>query len=85
MGEMSARKRGEIEPLLKENRIDESPDVRRTLDRLITATPAERGLASGSRSDNVPQHGWNTSDATLVIDQELLARLKRAVKLDGDR
>jgi general secretion pathway protein D len=85
MGEMSARKRGEIEPLLKENRIDESPDVRRTLDRLITATPAERGLASGSRSNNVPQHGWNTSDATLVIDQELLARLKRAVKLDGDR
>ena len=86
MVDMSAKKRGEIEPLLKENSIDESPDVRRTLDRLITAMPADRGLASGSRPENhAPYESWNRSDATLIIDHELLARLKRAVKLDGER
>jgi general secretion pathway protein D len=86
MVEMGERKRGEIEPLLKENQIDESPGVTRTLNRLLTATPADRGLSSGNRPENfAQQRSWNESDAGLVIDHELLARLKRTVKLDGDR
>jgi general secretion pathway protein D len=86
MVEMSARKRGEIEPALQENQIDESPDVTRTLNRLITATPVDNIPASRNRSEKaVHNHVLMESDAALVIDQELLARLKRAVKLDGDR
>ena len=86
MVEIGERKRGEIDPLLKENSIDESPDVIRTLNRLLTAMPEDRGLPLGNRSEDSIQHGsWDRSDTTLVIDHELLARLKRAVKLDGDR
>jgi general secretion pathway protein D len=86
MVEIGERKRGEIDPLLKENSIEESPDVTRTLNRLLTAMPEGRGLPLGNRSEHSIQHGsWDRSDTTLVIDQELLARLKRAVKLNGDR
>ena len=86
MVEMSEKKRGEIEPLLKENRIDETPQVNRALDRLITAPQAERGPALDTQPETSLQHGlWNESDARLIIDHDLLARLKRTVKLDGDR
>ena len=86
MVEMGERKRNEIEPLLKENHIDESPDVNRTLDRLIIAPPAERGPASETQPETSLQHGsWYEPDAKLIIDQDLLARLKRTVRLDGDR
>lgn len=86
MVEMSEKKRGEIEPLLKENRIDETPQVNRALDRLITAPQAERGPALDTQPETSLQHGlWNESDARLIIDHDLLARLKRTVRLDGDR
>jgi len=86
MVEMSEKKRGEIEPLLKENYIDETPQVNRTLDRLITAPQAERGPALDIQPETSLQHGlWNESDARLIIDHDLLARLKRTVRLDGDR
>ena len=86
MVEMSEKKRGEIEPLLKENRIDETPQVNRALDRLITAPQAERGPALDTQPETSLQHGlWNESDAKLIIDHDLLARLKRTVRLDGDR
>ena len=86
MVEMSEKKRGEIEPLLQENRIDETPQVNRALDRLITAPQAERGPALDTQPETSLQHGlWNESDARLIIDHDLLARLKRTVKLDGDR
>lgn len=86
MVDIGARKRGEMEPLLKENQIDESPDVTRTLDRLLTAGPPDTIPASRSRLESAPPRDMRKeSDATLVIDQELLARLKRAVKQDSDR
>ena len=86
MVDIGARKRGEMEPLLKENQIDESPDVTRTLDRLLTAGPTDTIPASRSRLESAPPRDMRKeSDATLVIDQELLARLKRAVKQDSDR
>ena len=86
MVEMSEKKRGEIEPLLKENYIDETPQVNRTLDRLIIAPPVERGPALDTQPETSLQHGlWNESDARLIIDHDLLARLKRTVRLDGDR
>ena len=86
MVDMGARKRREMEPLLKENQIDESPDVTRTLDRLLTAGPEDTTPVPRSRQERTPHRDvWKESDATLVIDQELLARLKRAVKLDSDR
>jgi len=86
MVEMSEKKRGEIEPLLKENYIDETPQVNRTLDRLIIAPPVERGPALDTQPETSLQHGlWNESDAKLIIDHDLLARLKRTVRLDGDR
>jgi len=86
MVEMSEKKRGEIEPLLKENRIDETPQVNRTLDRLIIAPQVERGPALDTQPETSLQHGlWNESDARLIIDHDLLARLKRTVRLDGDR
>ena len=86
MVEMSEKKRGEIEPLLKENYIDETPQVNRTLDRLIIAPQVERGPALDTQPETSLQHGlWNESDAKLIIDHDLLARLKRTVRLDGDR
>ena len=86
MVDIGARKRGEMEPLLKENQIDESPDVTRTLDRLLTAGPPDTIPPSRSRLESAPPRDMRKeSDATLVIDQELLARLKRAVKQDSDR
>lgn len=86
MVDLGAKKRGEIDPLLKGNRIDESTEVNRTLDRLITDTPADKESLWENRLER-PAHEefWNKSDASLVIDKELLARVKRAVKLDGER
>ena len=52
MVEMSEKKRGEIEPLLKENRIDETPQVNRALDRLITAPQAEKRAGIGHPTGN---------------------------------
>jgi general secretion pathway protein D len=86
MVEMGARKRGEMEPMLQESQIDKSPEVTRTLNRFLTTTPTDTMPASRNRLEkSAHKDVWKESDATLVIDQELLARLKRAVKLDGDR
>ncbi|MDQ6734588.1 MAG: hypothetical protein M3Z35_10845 [Nitrospirota bacterium] len=85
MVEMSERKHGEMAPLLKENEIDESPDVTRTLKRLITATPTDRGVPSENGPEIPAKHSWSESDTRLIIDHELLGRLKRAVRLDSDR
>lgn len=85
MVELNVRKRQEMDPLLQENSIEESPDVTRTLDRLQTLAPGDTMPQSESRRGNASQSGSLKASDSLVIDQDLLARLKRAVRLDNDR
>lgn len=85
MVDIAGKKRGNVEPLLKDNNIDESPDVKRTLDRLVSVTPEGELSSVGRFEDPLHHESWDKTDAALVIDHELLARLKRAVKLESDR
>ncbi|HJU06679.1 MAG TPA: secretin N-terminal domain-containing protein [Nitrospiraceae bacterium] len=83
MVEVNARKREEMDPLLRENRIEESPPVLRNLDRLVAPTPVNAPDGSRRPDAAIPFGALGQPDAALVIDQDLLARLKRAVRLDN--
>jgi general secretion pathway protein D len=84
MVEVNARKREEMEPLRRENRIEESPPVMRSLDLLVAPTPVQT-LDEARYPDPMSPYGaLGQPDAALIIDHDLLARLKRAAKLDNE-
>ncbi|MBA2253433.1 MAG: hypothetical protein H0W13_12150 [Nitrospirales bacterium] len=82
---LNKKRREDMEPMLQENRIDETPLVTRTLDRLLSPAAPPVAAATAYRSNTAHQSGsLGQSEAALVIDYDLLARLKKAAKVDAD-
>ena len=61
-----------MDPLLRENRIEESPAVLRNLDLLVAPPPVQSREGIRQPDLSATYESWRQPEVTLIIDHDLL-------------